>query len=246
MKLPNDNVKAKAYRKVPDDYGGLFRIIPLSDSTLAEAKRAISQLEPGEIADAFVWTIDQTYRAEDVIALMNGAKIAGLPPRTHRDEWEEAGQIMGGLSELNRIRSSGILSPLQSGHHLFRSALTMSLICLSDLLTKMKISGHAVETNDERGATDLLDVISSARNAACHVTTKKVQVGPSQVRFAVSRGPDAGMMMHGIQLGCPFPDEVAVFFGETCVYLYRDLLAAHDLLCRHYGENGIATPSTKG
>ncbi|WP_139198064.1 hypothetical protein [Sphingomonas gellani] len=245
MKLPADEVRAKAYRKVPDEFGGLFRIIPLSDATFVEAKESLSRLTEEEIIDAFVWTNDCTFRGVDVLSLLRGEKIAGNPPRTHRDDWDEAGQIAGSLSEVRQIADTGILRPDRYRDPLFRSAITSVLIHLKDLLYKARVAGMPTTISDERGDTNLLDVIPSARDAACHVTSKKVQVGPSRVRYGISRGPDAGAMIDGVQLGCPFPDEVAVFFGPNRVYLNRDILTAYHHLRDYYGDDGLASDSTK-
>lgn len=245
MKLPADDVRAKAYRKVPEELGNNYSIRPLSNSDFAAAKEALSKLAEIEIADAFVWTQDQTYRGEDILSLMAGNKIPGKPPRTHDDDWREASHIMTEMGEVRVIFETGILHPSHIRHPLFRSAVTMILINLNDLLWKMKNAGQSVITTDERGETDLLDVVSAARNAACHITTRKTLVGPSEVKFFVSAGVGGGMRTQGRVLACAFADDVAIFFGENCLYLGRDLLTAYERLKAFYGENGIPKASTK-
>lgn len=239
MKLPPDQLRAKAYRKVPDEYGGLFRIIPLSDATFAEAKQAISALDSSEIADAFIWTERATFRAADILALMGGAVIKGHPPATHRNQWEEHFQIMASLHEIGEVIRTGILEPSSTRNPLFRSAVTTTLIGLNDLLAKAA-ERERIFAEDERGRTDLVEVISNARNAACHIGSKLSNAGTSTLRYGIINGPCGPAVIDDTIIACHYEDEVVIVFGKNPVYLRRDILAAYEKLQAFFANSQIS------
>lgn len=234
MKLPANNERAKAYRKEPD--GDTFRIIPLSDKGFAEAKDAVSAQPPEHIDATFVWTQNRTFTGLEVLMMVRGEHPKGVR-RTHRDEWDERSAVISGLFDVKTVRETGILEVANVRHPLFKSAVTQTLICLHNLLTLINKRGGSTTVHDDRGsAVDLLEVVRAGRNAACHVTSALHQVGPSRVIFCTSTGPDSGMLIQGVRLGCSFADETAIFYGTNPIYLRRDLHAAHDLAISYFDE----------
>lgn len=239
MKLPSDAVAATAYRKDPDEFDvGNFHHIVLSETNFGAAKQVLKGLTDEEIPRTFIVSGDKTYRAGDVLAIMSGIKIAGEVPKADFDFFIEKAKVRAELFEIESIFKTGALGLNNLRNPLFRSALTMVLILLKDLLAQARKCNIDTVTKDERGDTDLLEVISIARDSACHLTTKNTKVGSSDVRFYVSRGEDNGAYIGGHQLGCNYADDAAIFFGSNRIYLKRDVIAAYSLLQARIDEIG--------
>jgi hypothetical protein len=76
--------------------------------------------------------------AAEVIKMANGEQ-PGPEQRTHRNEWNEAGEIAADLYELDSLRAAAIFDPSGAGDALFRAAMTYALNVLRDLVAKERL-----------------------------------------------------------------------------------------------------------
>lgn len=113
----------------------------------------------------------------------------------------------------------------------FRAILTTILIDLNDLLRMMNNEGHRLEWKHdiwpEWPAADITELVSNARNAACHTTSgHRVANRGGKVVFCVFWPGPERISINGIPMWCPYPNDFLVVWGSNPVYANRHLLRA--------------------
>jgi hypothetical protein len=135
------------------------------------------------------------------------------------------------LMTVKRILESPIFNPIDGRSVYFQPCITQVLIELSDVLQKAAKKNLRVNFTDDipqsTKAKDITDLINDCRNASCHVTSGKRIFDNNKFTFcAVSGYSPNAMMINGIALGCDYHDDVAIFWGNSRLYLVRHLFRA--------------------
>jgi hypothetical protein len=109
---------------------------------------------------------------------------------------------------------------------LHEACFVLLMINLNDLLMKAKKDGRSVSFCDHIESSekviDITDLVSKMRNAVCHVNSPLRNVGPAP--FSFNRFIGEGYADNdGITLGCEFPDDVAIYYGQYRIYLQRHI-----------------------
>ena len=137
------------------------------------------------------------------------------------------------IDRVERILRSGIFSIEQQENPLVISALIELLIRTRDLLAKAEKFSRRVSFKDDVVFTskiqDVTDLIVFARDCACHIDSFKHGIDDQRIRVSFNLLYGAGVFAkHGERrLESQYGDEVAFFFGEQRVYLYRHILRAY-------------------
>ena len=149
---------------------------------------------------------------------------------------EVAIQISRGSAQ--RILESGILSREGVKSALFESAVTHFLIVLNDLLQAADHDGRRVSFDvgvHKYDIKDITDLISKCRNVSCHSTSKIRFTQDVCLHFNVVVGKIPNAIRIGDEvLGCDYEDDVAIYWGNIRLYLYRHMLEAHKIICDYY------------
>lgn len=157
--------------------------------------------------------------------------------------WMRASDIQSSISRCGEIFSSGIFNSGNSSGVLFESSVTLLLIHLSDLLQKANIDKKRIDFSDDvdltDAITDVTDVVRAARNAACHVTSGEHKIESGKFTFCVASGygPQA-YSINGMEMGCNYADDIAIYYGSTRVYVRRHLLRSFEMVSQLYKEDG--------
>lgn len=157
--------------------------------------------------------------------------------------WMRASDIQSSISRCADIFNSGILNSGNSAGVLFESSITLLLIHLNDLLQKANIDKKRIDFTDDVDLTDsvsdVTDVIRVARNAACHVTSGEHKLDSGKFTFCVASGfgPRA-YVINGVEMGCGYADDIAIYYGATRVYVGRHLLRSFEMVAKLYQEGG--------
>lgn len=119
----------------------------------------------------------------------------------------------------------------------FQACLTHFLVCLNDLLQKLDRLGHRISFNADvpiqKGVADITDLISQARNAACHISSQKhlVDVNVKFTRSVFVGKPFTGNLVktpNVVVPGLQYDDDITIQFGELRLLVYRNLIRALD------------------
>jgi hypothetical protein len=135
------------------------------------------------------------------------------------------------LMIIKRIFESPIFNPIDDRSPYFQACITQVLIELNDVLQKAAKKNLRITFTDDipqsAKAKDITDLINDCRNASCHVASGKRMFENSKFTFCVISGysPQA-MLVNGTALGCNYHDDIAIFWGNTRLYLVRHLFRA--------------------
>jgi hypothetical protein len=154
--------------------------------------------------------------------------------------WIRSGDIQNSIRKCQDLFNCGIFSSSGIANPLFESAVVTLLINLNDLLGKSNKDGMRIAFTEEVEATekisDVTDLIRECRNAACHIGSgEHLFEGLGKFTFNVVSGfsPNA-FNLKGVQLGCNFADDIAVYYGEKRIYLRRHLLRSLEAVTLNY------------
>lgn len=154
--------------------------------------------------------------------------------------WLRSGDIQTSIRKCQELFNSGIFSSAGISNPLFEPGVITLLINLNDLLGKSSKDGKRVTITDHVEISDKIndvtDLIRECRNAACHIGSgEHLYEGLGKFTFNVISGlsPNA-FHLNGVNLGCDFADDIAVYYGEKRVYLRRHLLLALEAVARNY------------
>ena len=135
------------------------------------------------------------------------------------------------LMTVKKIFESSIFNPIDSHSPYFQPCITQVLIELNDVLQKAAKKNLRVDFIDDipqaTNAKDITDLINDCRNASCHVPSGTRIFENNKFTFCVISGynPQA-MMINETALGCDYHDDIAIFWGNTRLYLVRHLFRA--------------------
>ncbi|MFK3943947.1 hypothetical protein ACI2KC_20050 [Pseudomonas monteilii] len=154
--------------------------------------------------------------------------------------WLRSSDIQSSIRKCQDIFNSGIFSSNNISSPIFEPAVITILINLNDLLGKANKDGVRINFAEEVIQTDKIkdvtDLVRECRNAACHIGSgEHLFEGVGKFTFNVVSGymPTA-FNMNGIQLGCNFADDIAIYYGEKRIYLRRHLLVALEAVTKKY------------
>jgi hypothetical protein len=162
-------------------------------------------------------------------------------PAQEMQAWFRKGEIQGSIRNCEEIFNSGIFSANGIQSPLFQAAVVHLLICLNDLVGKAKADGNRLTTTEDidifNEITDLTDLIIKCRNAACHISSTLNNIEENRFIFNVVEGrrPKA-FMLDGLELGCDFEDDIAVYYGKYRFYLHRHGRKAFDQIVELYPD----------
>ncbi|EGH74770.1 hypothetical protein [Pseudomonas syringae] len=156
--------------------------------------------------------------------------------------WMRGSDIQASIYRCESIFNSGVFNTGNSAGILFESALTHLLINLHDLMQKARIDEKRIVFTDDieltKSIADITDLVSTCRNAVCHISSGEHLIDSGKFTFCVVTGlsPNA-FVINDKARGCEHIDDIAVYFGETRIYLKRHLLRAFELIAKLYGTN---------
>ncbi|WP_413625584.1 hypothetical protein [Luteibacter sp. Lutesp34] len=132
-------------------------------------------------------------------------------------------QICKGISKHWKVHIRPFPDPL------FEASITLFLIRLHHLLMRADRGGRRLRFADDMPIGfdgDITDLISAARNAACHSETgRHTRADGTRFQFITIDGKgriDVG----GIVAENMYKDDIAIFFGDLRIYVWRHLLRA--------------------
>lgn len=143
----------------------------------------------------------------------------------------ESLQVGNNIDRIKEIIDSDVLAKAAMTHRspLAESALTEFLIRLNDLLQKCKKSGLPVDFSDDiADGSNVTDLVSRLRNAACHMTSD-LRLLEDEMPFCFSIIGPWATSGHGSQITNRYPDDVLFCYGDEKAYFERHL-------CRAYRE----------
>lgn len=155
--------------------------------------------------------------------------------------WMRAADIQSSISRCADLFNSGIFTSGSTAGVVFEASVTLLLVHLSDLLQKAKIDGKRVSFVDDVTVSDAIadvtDVVRACRNAACHVTSGQHQIDAGKFTFCVVAGySPTAFSINGVDRGCAYHDDLAIYYGSTRVYLRRHLLRSFEEVATLYKE----------
>jgi hypothetical protein len=155
--------------------------------------------------------------------------------------WMRAADIQSSISSCGALFNSGIFNAGATAGVVFEASVTLLLIHLNDLLQKAKIDGKRVSFTDDVTVSDAIrdvtDVVRACRNAACHVTSGEHKIDAGKFTFCTAAGYNpTAFTIKGVEMGCGYHDDIAVYYGPTRVYLRRHLLRSFEEIARIYKE----------
>lgn len=153
--------------------------------------------------------------------------------------WMRTSDIQSSITRCGNIFNSGIFNAGNSSGVLFEASITLLLVHLNDLLQKANVDKQRIDFSDDVDVTDsvsdVTDVVRAARNAACHVTSGEHKLDSGKFTFCVASGygPRA-YVINGVEMGCNFEDDIAIYYGSTRVYVRRHLLRSFEMVSSLY------------
>lgn len=150
-------------------------------------------------------------------------------------------EIRGAYGTCTRLFGTGVFSSQGIRSPLFEAAVVQLLIALNDLMRKAVSDGKRIDFADAvdlvDGVTDVTDLITKCRNAACHIGSSLQEYDTNRFRFLVfGPGVKNGMMINGKCLGNDFDDDFAVYYGPYRLYLKRHALRAAEAISVLYED----------
>jgi len=103
-------------------------------------------------------------------------------------------------------------------------AFMLLMVNLNDVLRGLSAAELRVNFNDDLTKGDVTDLIANVRNAICHVGSpqRHVDENSNSLSFCVMVGAGVLAKINDIEIGNPYQDDVAFFYGK-----YRVLLKRH-------------------
>jgi hypothetical protein len=151
--------------------------------------------------------------------------------------WMREADIQGALTACERIlatcfRIEVVMQPI------FEAAVVFLLINLNDLLQKAKTDGARISFTDHIAlndrVSDVTDLVSKMRNAACHLGSPENDIGISKFRFCTVAGKQNAIMLGDLAIGCEFEDDIAIYYGRHRLYVRRHVARAIEELRNVY------------
>lgn len=107
--------------------------------------------------------------------------------------------------------------------HLARAIFTSLMIDLKDVLQLLARLGYRVDFRDDIPNDDITDLVRNVRNAACHLgSPERLARNIGEFSFNVFTGKSEADF-NGRVLGCPYPDDAAVYYGDRRLLVRRHL-----------------------
>lgn len=111
---------------------------------------------------------------------------------------------------------------------LAEAAFVLLVINLDHALRALSAAGSQVNFADDLVPGDVIDIISGARNAGCHIASKRRRSQSGTVYFNVQVGNGTLIRIGSQNLHTnPYDDDTAVFYGEHVILLNRHIRRAH-------------------
>lgn len=177
---------------------------------------------------------------------MNRPKTSGAEPvaaakpkqRSAEDaNWMREADIQAALSTCERLLA-GCFRPEVVAHPIFEAAVVHLLINLNDLLQKAKSDGSRITFADHVAlsdrVSDVTDLVSKLRNAACHLGSPENDIGLGKFRFCTVAGKRNAIAIGAFVPGCEFEDDIAIYYGVHRLYVRRHIARAIEELRRLY------------
>jgi hypothetical protein len=112
-------------------------------------------------------------------------------------------------------------------------ALTSALIYMNDalqlaVLRGLRIADKGADIQPVGKEGDLTSLIGAARNAACHMGSKRhiADAHDNYFRFMMLMGKCIAVQINTLKIENPYDDDVAIYFGNTRIFLRRNLQLA--------------------
>lgn len=110
-----------------------------------------------------------------------------------------------------------------------QAGLTFTLVQLKDALQLLSLNGQRVSFTDDVADGDVTKLISTMRNAACHVGSADARIKNSATLRYATAGPGCHLATIGdVELKNPYMDDVAFFYGANRLFLKRHLHRAQE------------------
>lgn len=107
------------------------------------------------------------------------------------------------------------------------ASLALLLINLKDVLAALNRLGHRITFQDDiDGGDDITDLVANMRNAICHNGSPLRMLDAQSeniVSFCRIEGQGTLMKINDIELGNPYQDDVAFFYGRHRILLVRHI-----------------------
>ncbi|WP_122259700.1 hypothetical protein [Pseudomonas syringae] len=157
--------------------------------------------------------------------------------------WMRAGDIQSSIMRCNDLFNTGIFNSNNSTGVIFEAAVTLVVLNLHDLLQKAHKDGKRVDFVDDveitKNISDVTDLISACRNAACHISSGSHNIESCKFTFCVATGYGPGSYsINGKDMGCDYADDIAIYYGEKRVYVRRHLHRSLGIVASLYSEDG--------
>ena len=146
-------------------------------------------------------------------------------------EHPDHGRARHAVLELTSLRNSGIFDLKNGGYEFFIPCVTFALITIADLLKFLNKCNNRITKNEfiPNDCEDITDFIINVRNAACHIRSDKREAVQSVITNAVIDAyGQGGLQINDLVLKSEFVDDIAVFWGATRLYIFRNLFSAFD------------------
>ena len=106
---------------------------------------------------------------------------------------------------------------------LAEASFALLMINMKDFLHILRVDGQRISfTDDVPDGRDVTDLITDMRNAICHIGSADRHFAPgSTLSFGRMSGQGILVKMGDLELGNPYQDDVAFFYGKHRVFLKR-------------------------
>lgn len=106
------------------------------------------------------------------------------------------------------------------------SVFTEIMIKLHDLLQKFVILKKRVSFTNDIDYGDITDLVSSIRNAVCHMESGEHKLKGQQIKFTfnIAYGKCNLMSVGEKKLTSNYQDDICFFFGDNKIYLKRHII----------------------
>jgi hypothetical protein len=146
----------------------------------------------------------------------------------------DRGDIHTSIWRVDALVGSGIFSPQNAQHVLFRAAFIEVLIALRDLMYKTEKYASRIAFQEDVQVTqsvhDVSDLIKFVRDALCHPDSENhyIEHGNLKASFNVLFGSGTLLKAPNFEQASPYADDICFFFGSQRIYLKRHILRAYE------------------
>ncbi|MHB2264278.1 hypothetical protein [Aliihoeflea sp. PC F10.4] len=142
--------------------------------------------------------------------------------------WDQCRLIDSAIHQASEIAST----PFQDAEPSWSSeaALALLLINLKDALITLKAMGHPITfTDDISDGKNITDLIATMRNTICHIgSPQRLFDAARNNSLTFGRVHGAGILLktETLEIGSPYSDDVAFFYGPHRIFLVRHIYRA--------------------